>query len=349
MSEGENGPPRAIWGSFCQAVGAELREKTTIAGATGLEHRVQGIGVDEAGKRLVVISAEANARVAALMQVDVQATNPDFKVVVARPVIFDIGVLARRLFTNTPPKVPIAQVVEWSNRAKTMSQEERIGFYGKYFSEVIDPVVRGYKNAKLPTITQVLDLVSQGSQLDWAAIRARINSDGEYVDFSSIYNIDNTIIDRQHGVCAVPLFEFSESDWELFQAGSDIDEIRGRLKQLDVYQYFYPSPDQVALAVAEQGGRNEAAVIEAIAMSPGLGHPLGSSELVTLKDFRDSVAALKDCGHLVDGEYGVEVTPQGASVRASSKVRPKEGFMTKLLSRLNINLSASPSDFIPKP
>src|SRR4051794_29013991 len=89
---------RQIWHSFSRALDAELREAQFIPGASGLEHPVQAISVDDKGKRVIVFSSETNARTAALIQGDIQQTMPDVSILVARPVIADLSVLVRRIF-----------------------------------------------------------------------------------------------------------------------------------------------------------------------------------------------------------------------------------------------------------
>ncbi|MEH2509173.1 hypothetical protein V1291_000527 [Nitrobacteraceae bacterium AZCC 1564] len=89
-----------LWSAFSAAVGTELRPARTIRGFSGLDHPVQAISVDDKNKRVLIISAEQNARVAALMQGDVQATMTDVKVLVARPIVVDLGVISRQLFKS---------------------------------------------------------------------------------------------------------------------------------------------------------------------------------------------------------------------------------------------------------
>lgn len=93
---GAEGP----WRTFSFALGAEPRDHLTIRGASGLDHPVQSLSLDEKSRRLIIVSAEPNPRIGALMQVEVQATMPETHVLVARPVVFDLGVLARRLFPS---------------------------------------------------------------------------------------------------------------------------------------------------------------------------------------------------------------------------------------------------------
>ena len=53
---------------------------------------------------------------------------------------------------------------------------------------------------------------------------------------------------------------------------------------------------------------------------------------------------LQEKGLLVEGEAGFELTEAGQSVRGVVKFRPREGFISKLLQRLNVTVSASPAD-----
>jgi hypothetical protein len=89
---------KRVWDSFSRAVGAEPREHLFIKGSSGLEHPVQAIAVDHKERCIVLVSSEPNPRVAALLQIDVQAGIPGTKVLVARPIAIDLGVVARKLF-----------------------------------------------------------------------------------------------------------------------------------------------------------------------------------------------------------------------------------------------------------
>src|SRR5436190_1391131 len=88
---------KEIWKSISSAIGVEMREATSIRGSSGQDHPVQAIAVDDKTNRVVIFSAEQSPRIAALMQADVQATLPGVHVLVARPVIFDLSEIARRV------------------------------------------------------------------------------------------------------------------------------------------------------------------------------------------------------------------------------------------------------------
>jgi len=87
----------SMWSTFATAIETELLEGNELTGVSGLTHRVDAIGVDDRRSRLVVASAEPNPRVAALMQVDIQATMPGTMVIVARPIAVNFPSVDRRI------------------------------------------------------------------------------------------------------------------------------------------------------------------------------------------------------------------------------------------------------------
>ncbi|TIO54792.1 MAG: hypothetical protein E5X98_21595, partial [Mesorhizobium sp.] len=103
-------PP--IWESFSKALGAEYRPAKEIQGASGLTHEVQAIAVDDKGNRVILISADPNSRTAALMRIDVQATMPDAKVLVARPLAVDLAFAARFMFNTETGELDLPKVMQ---------------------------------------------------------------------------------------------------------------------------------------------------------------------------------------------------------------------------------------------
>ncbi|MBN9552785.1 MAG: hypothetical protein J0H31_29020 [Alphaproteobacteria bacterium] len=94
MAVEEEKPP--IWEAFCSALGTDYRKAKEIVGASGITH--QAIGVDDKGKRVVLVSGDSNPRIASLMRVDVQATMPDVRVLIARQLALDLAHTARKMF-----------------------------------------------------------------------------------------------------------------------------------------------------------------------------------------------------------------------------------------------------------
>ncbi len=168
------------------------------------------------------------------------------------------------------------------------------------------------------------------------------------IPLSNFLTVDSMEADRRVGICPIPLYEFSERDWDLFLTGADIEAIAERLKEMGIFQYFFPPGDQVALGLAERANVDAGLLATTIEAAPGIGHPLGTPEII--KDARKAaelIERLQDAGFLVEGELGMEATEKGSAARAIVKFRPRESFLTKLLQRLSLNLSVSPKDFMP--
>lgn len=88
---------RGFWDNFLRAVETEPRPAPHIVGASGIDHSLLALGVDDARKRLVLISADHDARASAMMQTDVQSTLPGIHVVVARPIAIGLPIIAQRI------------------------------------------------------------------------------------------------------------------------------------------------------------------------------------------------------------------------------------------------------------
>src|SRR5262249_33668853 len=141
------------------------------------------------------------------------------------------------------------------------------------------------------------------------------------------------------GVCPVPLFEFNETEVELLSSGANLDDVRAALSRHQIAQYFFPAPDQTALGLIDRGVSDAKQVAEIVSGAPALGHPLGPSELGTMRnDLLNLVEALEHVGYVSEGEFSVTITEPGKEVRADVKYRPRESLISKLLNRMNINL-----------
>jgi hypothetical protein len=183
--------------------------------------------------------------------------------------------------------------------------------------------------------------------IDWASL---VQSRFTTIRLTDLLSLDSMDADRRYGVCPIPLYELTERDWEMFLSATAIEDIRERLKELDIYQYFFPAPDQIALGLADRtrtSTRNT--ITSAIQLASEIGHPLGAPELVSGPlVVTDIVERLQQSNLLVEGELGLEMTETGITARATVKFRPREGVLSKLLQRvtLNANVSVSPKDLL---
>ncbi len=340
---------KLIWSALTRALGAEPRQAATIRGASGLDHEVEAIAVDDKGHRVIIISAEPSPRVSALMQVDIQATMPTARVLVARPIMFDIAFVARGLVQHFGwDEIDFHEI---SERIKEQQEGGKQPDPKVLFGGILNPIFTAFQNVRLPPLNQILAFVQQAALLDWDHFIAGIGENQKLrFPVSDLLTLDSMEIDRRHGICPIPLYELTEADWELLLSGARTEMIEARLRELGIYQYFYPAPDQLALGVADrnEGRASAEGISSALTLSDKLGHPIGKPEVLqSITHLREVAEQLKDNGMLVEGEFGLEMTDAGTSARASVKFRPRESALTKLLQRLNVNLSVSAKDFIP--
>lgn len=336
-----------IWSAFGKAIGAELREDTDIQGVSGLTHRVDAICVDDKLERVIIISAEPNPRVAALMQVDIQQTLPNKHVIVARPIPIDLPAIARGVVSNFGTSNldfgALSQSIEESR-----DREGNIPVGIEPYTTLLAPIAASFKHLNLPPLNQILAAVQQMAMLDWREIEGQIktNPSSVIVPLSNLLQSDIAATDREHGICPLPLYEFTEEDWELFLSYRENEAIEEKLKALGIYQYFFPAPDQVALGLVDRRGMTVGEVNGALAATPQMGHPFSNSELTPDVPIREVVEQLTELGYLVEGEFGLEVTNEGTSTRASVKFRPRESIVSKIIQRFSMNLSVSPKDLL---
>jgi len=171
--------------------------------------------------------------------------------------------------------------------------------------------------------------------------------DPPVVRFGSLVALDPAELDRQMGICSVPLYEFSIGEAEVFHAGSDVERAREILKARDIFQYFFPAPDHLALGLIEKNHLSPSALVEWLRRPPDIGHPFGPLELIDRNlQFNEIVDALKDRGFSVEGEVGLELTDSGQISRATVKFKPREGFLSKLSNVVSINIDLNLKDLL---
>lgn len=337
---------QTIWKSLCTALGAEYREHKEIQGSSGLIHPVQAIAVDEVKKRLIVVSAEYNPRIAALMRVDIQATLPDTKVLVARPIAVDLAYAARMLFSDGRGGLDYSKVIGVAQALGSGEADKDL--LEKQFGHQLTPIFDGIKRSGLPIRSHVLHTLEQVSSIDWARLK-----DAEHTEtlglmlqgIQMIQGLDNLAEDRQQGICPIPTYEFTEHDWEVFLRGTEIDEIQARLKALNIFQYFFPPKDSFALAMVDNGKGSLPDIAAAAQLAEAGGHELSGNEILPdVSSLPDILAAFQDAGYIAEGEMSWEMTQTGENVRQSVKFRPRESLMAKLIGQFSAKLNMDLKD-----
>ena len=271
------------------------------------------------------------------MQADVQAAMPETRVLVVRPVIFDFGILIRRIIgSEDGAKFSAARLKEITERHNALPEGERQAALLKYLSDAFSPVSKSWGNAAVPTLKQLGELVSQIVTLDWKSIGEEIQAGsaaGEVLDLTPLWKLDSMELDRRWGICPIPLFEFTQADWDILMDPRRTEDLQERLRDLGIEQFFFPPPDQLALALIDEGSSTPDQVIQVVEQAREFGHPLARPELVgNLGKLGDVIDALKERGLVVEGELALEVSfPDGSLVRSKVKYRPREGLIFKLL------------------
>lgn len=332
----------ALWRTFGLALGAEpRRDYLVLRGASGLDHPVQSLSVDDKGKRLIIVSGDPNPRITALMQADVQATMPSTRVLVARPVVFDLGVLARRFLPD-----------EKSGELTFKELKARLDEVDKnrWAAGTLASVEKAMMNTTLPALTQIVEMLRQLACMDWKDLFEGTTEEDGMLHLAPLRKVDNMAVDVQHGICPVPVYEFQESDWDLFTSGVRIEEARERLKQLGVFQYFFPPADHLVLGAIDRQVANADDIATIVDSAPTLGHPLGELELVDrMSDIPTLIEEFKALGYLVESDFSFEIGPAGTTIRGNVRTRPREALLGKILNRItvNANVSLSPKDLFP--
>ncbi|MDQ0391817.1 hypothetical protein [Labrys monachus] len=339
-----------VWQALGIALGADPRENTTITGISGLEHPVQSISVDDRTKRVIIISAESNPRIAALMQVDVQATMPaDTKVLVARPISVDISDFTRRLFVTADGQVDVSKVFDVGKLLATSEEPGHKEEISRHFDPVMKPIMRIFDNLEMRPASQIVGVVEQLTAINWMHIfqSAQQNPMNLLNAIFDIVKIDNLALDRACGVCPLPLYQFTDDDWLLFKSKGNRGDAQARLKELGIYQYFFPPNEQLVLGIVDKGNTSLDLVSQGVALSKKLGHIQGEGELVPgLPNFFDAIDGLRERGYITNINSTLEITPAGKAVRHTVDIQPRESLVSKIVSRFKVEIKANIADAV---
>ena len=246
---------KQIWQAFSAAIGTELREDTIIRGASGLEHEVQAISVDEKTRRVVVVAAEADPRMAALVQIDVQASMPDTRVLVARPIAIDVSMIARSILEPfNIHEVDFARARKFMEELQRQGENETKALVAPLADGATANIPKIFENVALPAIGQIVSVINQSATLPWQEIWDFFSKTAESgkIDLRAFLARDTLASDLQAGVCPIPLYQFTEDDFELFRDGRRIDECRERMKSIGIYPVFFPATGSVGSRVSRK-------------------------------------------------------------------------------------------------
>ena len=147
--------------------------------------------------------------------------------------VFDLGVIARQFAKSLGGvEFSLEQFKCYAARMDVAKKGKQKKNIDKDLDRLIGPALLVFTNVTLPGMTQIVDVTQQAAYLDWNQVLTATvkNPENPTLFFAKLTEIDNLAIDRQHGICPIPLYEFTEQDWELFAQGSRIEDAEQRLK-----------------------------------------------------------------------------------------------------------------------
>lgn len=336
--------PSFFWKNIIRAVEAEPHEAASIPGASGFQHSTLAVGVDDSRRRLIVISADVNAYSAAMAQSDIQRNMQSVQVIMARPIAANLPDLADTVSTFFNRRS-----INLNELTKFLSGKKEV------LNEIIGPAVERITNpfraASLNPTASFLQIIQQLSKIRVETIEEKSEDPAaehtkQYIfHLEKLMSTDPTEDDRKLGICAVPLYGFSPDEIEIIQGGTDIELIKDLLRRQHLFQYFFPAPDQLALGLVDRGTTQLSQVVDRLSQAPSLGHPFGPLEITpSLTSITKVIDVLQERKLIVEGEIGLEVTPEGQSFRTAVRFKPREGFLSKLINRFSFNFNIDLKD-----
>jgi hypothetical protein len=301
---------KSPWEGVLRSLGTTPHAARSLQGITGYSHAFAGIGVDPTRRRLILIAAESDPRILAMAQADIQAVDSSYHVIAVRPVVIDSDAVWRE------PADP-TQWLLWERLAPLVTS-------GTADADLLSG--DALLGSLMRPLFEKLSKIDSGS----------ITPDSPDVPVQQ----DPFERDRRLGICPIPLYQLTESELETILSGMDVEAIRHVLRRLDVLQYFFPPPDQLALGLVDTLAGKHRSILDVLSEAPKIGHPFGETELVrsdtSVADLLDTLSAQN---LVVDGEYSFELTPTGQSIRAVMRFKPRESFLAKLLNRVSVSLN----------
>jgi hypothetical protein len=343
----------AFWNTFLLALEAKPQEPKPIVGKSGLTHPTVAVGLDEARNRLLLISGDGDPRAAALAQADIQAAYPGISVLMARPVAVNLSKIADALVELFGKQDISTNDLKTLAVMKQPRKEVMERTLHEFFDNGVVPAFRALSYASLNLVSAWQDTIMQFSYLQFENVSPTTQplSGGEHVPMirlGRLIAVDPSETDRRLGLCTLPLFEFSPDEAELFYSGTEISRVTELLKTRQIYQYFFPSPDQLALGLTEKNSLKKETLVEYLKRTPQAGHPLGLNEILSTNvQVSDLIDVLKERGLCTEGEIGIELTEKGRVIRATVRFKPREGVIAKISRVFSVKIDMSLKDFFP--
>jgi hypothetical protein len=236
--------PGSFWVNLLKAAESEPSSAKTVRGASGIIHDVIAVGVDESRRRLLIISSEHDARTAAMVQADIQAAMGRTQVLVARPIAVDFTPLARAIVAS----MGATSVTMKDFKARTEQFKSDTEHSAKWLAEHGADITKALDFARIIPLNSLAQWMLALQQ--FAYIDFDLSEDhSPIIDFRRIVDLDPLQYDNHYGLCPVPLYDFDPHEVELLNGQANSDDVRNILSRHSLLQYFFPSPDLLAVGL----------------------------------------------------------------------------------------------------
>ena len=331
-----------FWKGFFESINCEYKDVTEIKGASGINHKIIGLGVDENLKRVIISQNEQDARILAMAQADIQARMKGYNVLMIRPLpinlskaFFQFSMLFGKSSINSNDLKPKLD----ENGKKVLN-----GDFQNKFEHIIKEVspqfdIIGRTNLNMVPIFK--ELVQQLSNLKFVQELGGENDDFN-IDFQELVTFNPIVYDTNVGVCPIPLYDFSMEETELFITNKNPEENLKILEKHNIKQFFYPPIDSLALGLIENEKNTEPELVKKLKEVPNIGHPFGNNEIIDVNKVNEIVDALKDKNLIVEGEFDLGITENGKEKRMKIKFTPRESIFKRISyvfqAKIDLNL-----------
>lgn len=277
------------------------------------------------------------------MRMDVQASLPDFRVLTARPLAVDLPFIVRKTFYDGDV-LSVSKVFQF---VEALSTKKSQAVSSDAFADTLSGFFTRIGRSDIPARTHLHNVIDQLSTAAWPSVE--LDGKVSLMDLATrmlngFSRIDNMSLDRENGLCPIPTYEFTEQDWEMFLSGSNKDDIARRLREMEIFQYFFPSQDQLALGLIDRGAQSFDQLASGVGVAERDGHVISENSILdTAANLRDIVDEFKGIGLVTEGEMSWELTEDGKTIRNAVKFRPSEGLISRLSKivafRVDVNLN----------
>ncbi len=334
-----------FWEGLFLTLGTEYKDINSIQGASGINHNIQCLGIDENKKRVLIVQNEQDARILAMAQMDIQSRYKDYNILMLRPVPINlshafIGLLELFGTVKLSQKELNYLTLNDESDDKNRIRKDRIETAFKSISPQLEII----EKTSLSLVPIFKELVHQLSHLKF--LNGFSDIENFSIDFKEMIGFNPIIYDSAVGVCPIPFYNFTVKETESFLSSKNIETNKTILRNHNILQFFHPPIDTLALGFIESGQYKKEKLISDINQVPYLGHPFGKNEITDIKNITEIVDVLREKDLVVEGEINLELTENGLKNRTKVKFSPRESIFKRLSQIFSIKVNMDLKDLL---